>query len=134
MSRIKGTYTLYVGEVVVRWLDPLTGSTWDREQDGNRMNTGFHKQVDGTWSSVQYTFIPTEPAADWYVLAYLPEYAIAHNRTHVTGPFTEAEARTTAVKRAGRYPKNTYSVFQVLAGNTVKVVPPTPPKAEIVWS
>lgn len=150
MSRIKGTYELkFGGETVVRWLDTATGHTYDSERGDQRMARGFVKQGD-VWRADGYTFVPDAAlAADWYVMRMVPDdvrgrpervggYPPIHT---VFGPYTEAEARANAALRSeksggrdGRLGPKAYAVFQIQAGNTVVVQPPTPPTPVTIWS
>lgn len=85
---------------------------------------GTLQVCDGTYKSEYYTFIPdTPPVADWFVHSFYPDNMQVQYFTD--GPYTEQGARSKAQDSAAKSPRNTYSVYQVLAGNTVKVIPPT---------
>lgn len=138
MSRIKGRYKPggYTTLSDPRWLDTATGHLWNKERDGQRCHSGFTPDRDGTWYRGLFVWVPDvacTPSADWYVLADRGTKNTT-NQFHVKGPYTEQGARSDATDRAARYPDIKYSVFQVLVGNSVQVVPPTPPKPEVIWS
>lgn len=139
MSRIKGHYK-QGGHTTIkeaRWLEPSTGRLFESKAGIPWCNHGFTQNSDGTWGDGRYMWVPDatpELTADWYVLAVCPSVTHIRNPMNVQGPYTEQGARSKATDRAAQYPKNTYAVFRVQAGDTVKVVPPTPPQPEVIWS
>ena len=141
MSRIKGTYQLKCdGSTVVRWLDPTNGKCYKDEWVTTSAVPLFKLQPNGSWvSEWGYIWLPDPPSvADWYVMkdkAFTPpaHFTNAKPVRSVFGPYTEQEARASALYKAERF-GGAWSVLQLCVGNTVQVVPPTPPKAEVVWS
>lgn len=131
MSLIKGRYVLGTSIAEDRWLDERTGVLYYDATGIKRAHCGFRKDPDGTWVRGHYVWrADPEPVADWYVWCFYP-FA---SKYFTDGPYTEQGARSKAVDSAAEYPKNTYAVYQVLSGNTVRVVPPTPPQPEVIWS
>ncbi|MCY1446136.1 hypothetical protein D9M71_626840 [compost metagenome] len=136
MSLIKGSYPLGTGDrkTVVRWLDERTGITY-YDADGTRhAASGFTRKADGLWSGAggYYRFTPDTEPADWFIQAH--NLKSTSGRYFTDGPYTEQDARSKAAVKAAKFQNCTYSVYQVLPGNTVRIVPPTPPQPEVIWS
>lgn len=132
MSRIKGRYVSGTFIEAARWLDKATGTLFSNEHTTQPSHSKFTPRSDGAWVRGDCVWKPDAATTQWFVHM--------HNVTNqlgpyfTDGPYTEQGARSKAADGAARYPSNTYAVYQVLPGNTVKVVPPTPPQPEVIWS